>query len=86
MIDAKTALTRLKEGNRRFASDTQSLDLSINQSKRESLASGQEPFAAIIGCSDSRVPVEIVIRPRIGGSLRDTGRRKHCGTFSDRKC
>ncbi len=65
MISAADALQRLREGNRRFAEGT-SLDRGASQSRRHELASGQEPFAIILGCSDSRVPAEIVFDQGLG--------------------
>ena len=60
MISAREALERLREGNRRFVSGVRSRDTLVSQARREELAAGQEPFAIILGCSDSRVPAEIV--------------------------
>lgn len=66
MISAREALERLREGNRRFVSDVRSRDTLTNQARRKELAAGQEPFATILGCSDSRVPVEIVFDQGLG--------------------
>ena len=66
MISAKTALDRLREGNRRFTADVQSLDTLASRTHRSELAGGQEPFAIILGCSDSRVPAEIVFDQGLG--------------------
>jgi carbonic anhydrase len=66
MIPAREALALLQEGNRRFASDVSSRDAFPSRTRRLELASGQEPFAAILGCSDSRVPVEIVFDQGLG--------------------
>ena len=65
MISAREALERLREGNRRFLSGVRSGDLT-NQTRRDELVSGQEPFATILGCSDSRVPAEIVFDQGLG--------------------
>lgn len=65
-ISAQEALERLKEGNRRFVSGVRSLDTLLSQTRRSELVSGQEPFAVILGCSDSRVPVEIVFDQGLG--------------------
>ena len=65
MISAREALERLREGNRRFLSGVRSGDLA-SQTRRNELASGQEPFATILGCSDSRVPAEIVFDQGLG--------------------
>ncbi len=66
MIPALTALQRLQQGNLRFASDEQSDGRSSNHARRQELASGQEPFAIILGCSDSRVPAEIIFDQGLG--------------------
>jgi carbonic anhydrase len=66
MIPAPEALQRLREGNQRFASDVRSRDTPTSRARRLELEEGQEPFAAILGCSDSRVPVEIVFDQGLG--------------------
>lgn len=66
MIAALAALERLREGNRRFESDVSSHDARPSRTRRQELASGQEPFAIILGCSDSRVPAEIVFDQGLG--------------------
>lgn len=66
MISAQEALERLREGNRRFVSDVPSRDALRFQTRRSEVAASQEPFAAILGCSDSRVPVEIVFDQGLG--------------------
>jgi carbonic anhydrase len=66
MIDALTALERLRAGNRRFAAGLRSPDILLSQARRAELAAGQEPFAVILGCSDSRVPAEIVFDQGLG--------------------
>jgi carbonic anhydrase len=66
MITALDALERLREGNRRFLSDDRARDAITNQARRQALAAGQEPFAIILGCSDSRVPAEIVFDQGLG--------------------
>ena len=60
MISAKEALNKLKEGNKRFVSGSPLLESLANSDRRIQLKAGQEPFAIILGCSDSRVPAEIV--------------------------
>ena len=65
MIDAIEALTRLREGNRRFVTG-QSSTAALSRSAREALVAGQEPFAIILGCSDSRVPAELVFDQSFG--------------------
>jgi len=66
MISARQALDRLQEGNRRFVSGVRSIEVFANQTKLNELASGQAPFATILGCSDSRVPAEIVFDQGLG--------------------
>ena len=66
MINAIDALERLQAGNRRFASGLIGTDNLPRHDRRKELVGGQRPFAAILGCSDSRVPVEIVFDQGIG--------------------
>jgi len=66
MIPATEALGRLLEGNRRFAADSESRESSARGTRRTEVAAGQEPFAIILGCSDSRVPAEIVFDQGLG--------------------
>ena len=66
MISARQALERLREGNARFVAGIRSRDALASQSHRSDLAAGQEPFAIILGCSDSRVPAEIVFDQGLG--------------------
>ena len=66
MISAQEAIARLKEGNERFVSGSPLLESLANPERRSELESGQEPFAIILGCSDSRVPSEIVFDFSLG--------------------
>ena len=66
MISAVDALRRLREGNARFVADVRSHATDLSRSHRGDLAAGQEPFAIILGCSDSRVPAEIVFDQGLG--------------------
>jgi len=66
MIGAREALERLREGNRRFASGAVASYSYANHARRAELADYQEPFAIILGCSDSRVPAEIVFDQGLG--------------------
>lgn len=66
MITANEAITRLKEGNRRFVSGVRSIDTIAKQMQRADFVKRQEPFAIILGCSDSRVPAEIVFDQGLG--------------------
>lgn len=66
MINADEALVRLKEGNKRFvAGETDSEELR-HSSRRAELVNKQEPIAIILGCSDSRVPAELVFDQSVG--------------------
>jgi carbonic anhydrase len=64
MINARDALERLREGNRRFVADTPAAPLQTM--RRASLVGGQEPIAIVLGCSDSRVPAELVFDQGLG--------------------
>lgn len=64
MLPAEQALERLRSGNERFASGRPDAD--ADPARRASLTEGQEPFAVILGCSDSRVPAEIVFDQGLG--------------------
>jgi carbonic anhydrase len=66
MISAREGLELLRDGNRRFALDVRSQDTLPSRARRIELTAGQEPFAAVLGCSDSRVPVEIVFDQGLG--------------------
>lgn len=65
MIDANEALRRLKQGNATFVKEDQTR-LEIDSEHRIELAREQEPFAIILGCSDSRVPVELIFHQGLG--------------------
>ena len=68
MIPAREALKRLREGNARFVSSIGSDEgaLTQNQRRRIELAKDKNPFAIILGCSDARVPAEIVFDQGLG--------------------
>jgi carbonic anhydrase len=66
MIAAREALSRLGQGNTRFVSNVRSHDDLASPARRMQLAAGQEPFAIILGCSDSRVPAELVFDQGLG--------------------
>jgi len=66
MIPAPQALARLKDGNRRFVAEIGGGDHLTAASRRTRLADGQEPFAIVLGCSDSRVPAELVFDQGLG--------------------
>src|SRR3954462_9399840 len=66
MVSAHEALQRLREGNLRFAANALGSDGLLSHSQRAALAAGQQPFAIVLGCSDSRVPAEIVFDQGLG--------------------
>ena len=66
MIPAREALERLRDGNRRFVANVRSHESLASEARRAEVAAGQEPFAIILGCSDSRVPAEIVFDQGLG--------------------
>jgi carbonic anhydrase len=66
MISARDALERLRAGNRRFVSGLRGGEALTSQTRRYELTMGQQPFAVILGCSDSRVPAEIVFDQGLG--------------------
>ena len=59
-VSAGEALRRLREGNARFATNARGTGTLITAARRAKLTAAQEPFAIVLGCSDSRVPVELV--------------------------
>ena len=66
MVPARQALERLRDGNLRFAANVGGSDAFVSHTRRVELATGQQPFAIILGCSDSRVPAEIVFDQGLG--------------------
>ncbi len=67
MISSEEALNRLRKGNERFVSDSSIFNNALShKSRRHSLAEDQDPFAIILGCSDSRVSSEIVFDQGLG--------------------
>ena len=65
MISAQEAVYRLREGNRRFVQDIHAPP-QFRFDPGKDLPDTQEPFAVILGCSDSRVPVEIIFNQGLG--------------------
>ena len=65
-MTANEAMQRLKEGNQRFVTGVRSVDTIVKQMQRADFVEGQAPFAVILGCSDSRVPAEIVFDQGLG--------------------
>jgi len=66
MIPATEALERLQKGNARFVSADQAAGAQSNGVRSKALPVQQAPFAIILGCSDSRVPAEIVFDQGLG--------------------
>jgi carbonic anhydrase len=66
MMSAHEALGRLREGNRRFVASMADIVPGLSQTRRLALAEGQQPFAIVLGCSDSRVPAELVFGQGFG--------------------
>ncbi|MXW63906.1 MAG: carbonic anhydrase [Bacteroidetes bacterium SB0662_bin_6] len=66
MISAVEALKRLQEGNRRFVDGVRHIEAPASPEKRKDLLAGQAPFAVILACSDSRVPVEHIFDQGFG--------------------
>ena len=64
MIDANTALLRLKEGNKKFRNGTTLIE--VDEARRFDVVEKQSPFAIILGCSDSRVPLELIFCQGLG--------------------
>jgi carbonic anhydrase len=66
MIPALDALARLRDGNRRFVENMGDTVPTVSPTRRLALAQVQQPFAIILGCSDSRVPAELVLGQGFG--------------------
>lgn len=66
MVSPREALQRLRDGNQRFTSNVRGSDAFISHTRRVELSVGQQPFAIILGCSDSRVPAELVFDQGLG--------------------
>ncbi|AWL28298.1 carbonic anhydrase [Acinetobacter defluvii] len=66
MLTAEEALERLKKGNQRFVNGETNHTKMLSHQQRAEMAESQEPFAIILGCSDSRVPAEMVFDQGLG--------------------
>lgn len=64
-LTGKEAVARLQEGNKRFV-ESRHIHPNQGTERRSELLKGQEPFTAILGCSDSRVPLEIIFDQGLG--------------------
>jgi carbonic anhydrase len=66
MSTADEALAQLKEGNRRFVAGSRRLDIGLSHAERAAAVRNLNPFAIILGCSDARVPAEVVFDQGLG--------------------
>jgi carbonic anhydrase len=66
MVPAREALERLREGNRRFVASVSSREPLKSEARPIQLTVDQRPFAIILGCSDARVPAELVFDQGLG--------------------
>jgi len=66
MIPAREALERLREGNGRFVASIGSRDTLRSDARHIELSKDHKPFVIILGCSDARVPVELVFDQGLG--------------------
>jgi carbonic anhydrase len=66
MISARDAFKRLSQGNRRFVSGGVDRGTTTDQRYREELVAASSPFACILGCSDARVPPEMIFQQGLG--------------------
>jgi carbonic anhydrase len=65
-MDARAALEKLRQGNARFIANVRGAEPVLSQVRRADFVHGQNPFAVVLGCSDSRVPAEIVFDQGLG--------------------
>lgn len=63
--DADNALQKLKDGNDRFVNDKSEL-INVTKERRDQLMDGQNPYAVVVSCSDSRVTPNIVFNAGLG--------------------
>jgi carbonic anhydrase len=66
MISARESLERLQQGNRRFVASLEAGGAGPGESRKLELVREQTPFAIVLGCSDSRVPAELVFDQGLG--------------------
>ena len=65
-VAANEALERLRDGNARFVDGDRCIDTYLSHTRIDEHIGGQAPFAVVLGCSDSRVPVEIIFDVGLG--------------------
>ena len=66
MVSAFKALDRLKHGNSRFVTGEGVREIGVDHAQRMAQVVDQNPFAIVLGCSDSRVPAELVFDQGVG--------------------
>lgn len=66
MLTALEALKRLQDGNRRFVEGMRKGVIHTDDVERSTMLQSQSPIAVVLGCSDSRVPVELVFNQGFG--------------------
>lgn len=66
MIPAHEALQRLRDGNARFIAGGRDRDVRASHDISAASSEVQSPFAVVLGCSDSRVPTEIIFDQGLG--------------------
>lgn len=66
MLTGQEALAALMTGNQRYVAGQSNIEEAIGKERRAELVAGQAPFAIILGCSDSRVPAEIIFDQGLG--------------------
>ena len=66
IVPAPEALKRLIDGNRRFVANVRSANSITSQARRAELVAAQNPFAIVLGCSDSRAPAELIFDQGLG--------------------
>jgi len=65
-ISATHALQKLQDGNARFVDGDRCIDTYLSHTKLDQHLAGQAPYAIVLGCSDSRVPIEIIFDAGLG--------------------
>lgn len=65
ITDSETALTRLKDGNKRFVNNSSAL-INVTSDRRDQLVDGQNPYAIVVSCSDSRVTPSLIFNAGLG--------------------
>ena len=75
-LNGEEALATLMSGNKRFVSARQ-LHANLTSERRVALKDGQRPIAIILGCSDSRVPPELIFDQGLGDLFFGAGSREY---------